>query len=208
MARYSGPVCRLCRREGMKLFLKGDRCYSDKCAVEKRPTIPGQHGKLKPKQSDYGIRLREKQRLRKIYGINEKQFRNYFFLADKMQGITGHNLFSLLERRLDNVVYRLGFADSRSQARQLVRHAFFQVNGKKVNIPSYIVKKGDIINLASKEDIPVVITQSLEAVVRRGVPEWLELNVEEYKGVIRQNPERLHISYPIQEQFIVEFYSK
>lgn len=208
MARYTGPVCRLCRREGLKLYLKGDRCYSDKCALERRPTQPGQHGKIKSKLSDYGIRLREKQKVRRIYGITEKQFRNYFKLADKMQGITGHNLLFLLERRLDNIVYRLGFADSRAQARQLVRHGFFKVNGRKVDIPSYLCKKGDVITLARTDKIPPVITQALEAVVRRGVPDWLELIPEEYKGIVKNNPERNHINYPINEQLIVEFYSR
>ncbi len=208
MARYTGPRCRLCRREGSKLFLKGDRCYSDKCAFERRSYAPGQHGQGRIKVSDYGIRLREKQRVRRIYGVKESQFRRYFEEADRQKGVTGTNLLRLLEKRLDNVVYRLGFADSRNQARQLVKHGHFLVNGRKVDIPSFQVRVGDVITLKEKsKDIPPVV-QALEAVARRGVPEWLELDAEGRKGVVKAEPERSHITLPIQEQLIVEFYSK
>lgn len=208
MARYTGPRCRLCRREGTKLFLKGDRCYSDKCAFERRSYAPGQHGQARIKVSDYGIRLREKQRVRRMYGIQEKQFRRYFDWADRQKGVTGTNLLVLLERRLDNIVYRLGFADSRSQARQLVIHRHFLVNGRMVNIPSYLVRVGDVIEVAekSKEILPIKTAQ--EALARRGVPEWLELDSEKLKGTVKSFPERSHITMPIQEQLIVEFYSK
>jgi len=208
LARYTGPRCRLCRREGTKLFLKGDRCYSDRCAFERRSYAPGQHGQARIKVSDYGIRLREKQRVRRMYGIQEKQFRRYFDWADRQKGVTGTNLLVLLERRLDNVVYRLGFADSRAQARQLVTHRHFLVNGKMVNIPSYLVKVGDVIEVAekSKEILPIKTAQ--EALARRGVPEWLELDAEKLKGTVKSFPERSHITMPIQEQLIVEFYSK
>ncbi len=192
----------------MKLFLKGDRCYTEKCAFERRSYPPGQHGRNRIKLSDYGIRLREKQRVRRIYGINEGQFHRYFLEADRQKGVTGHNLLRLLERRLDNVVYRLGFADSRSQARQLVRHGHFLVNGRKVDIPSFLVKVGDKIEVKEKSKESPVIVQALEAVGRRGVPEWLELDEEKKVGVVKALPEREHITMPINEQFIVEFYSK
>ncbi len=208
MARYTGPRCRLCRREGSKLFLKGDRCFSEKCAFERRSYAPGQHGKARVKVSDYGIRLREKQRVRRIYGVKESQFRRYFEIADRQKGVTGTNLLVLLERRLDNVIYRLGFADSRAQARQLVKHGHFLVNGRKVDIPSFLVKVGDEIKVRDKSKDIQPITQALEAVARRGVPDWLELNAEEKKGVVKAWPERSHITMPIQEQYIVEFYSK
>lgn len=208
MARYVGPRCRLCRREGLKLFLKGDRCYSDKCAFERRSYAPGQHGQGRIKVSDYGIRLREKQRVRRIYGIQEAQFRSYFSTADRQKGVTGTNLLVLLERRLDNVVYRLGLADSRPQARQLVRHGHFSVNNRKMDIPSYSVKVGDLVQVreTSKELPPV--KQAIEVVARRGIPEWLELDMEKLQGRVNAFPERRYISMPIQEQFIVEFYSK
>ncbi len=208
MARYTGPRCRLCRREGSKLFLKGDRCFSEKCAFERRSYAPGQHGKARVKVSDYGIRLREKQRVRRIYGVKESQFRRYFEIADRQKGVTGTNLLVLLERRLDNVIYRLGFADSRAQARQLVKHGHFLVNGRKVDIPSFLVKVGDEIKVRDKSKDIQPITQALEAVARRGVPDWLELNAEEKRGVVKAWPERSHITMPIQEQYIVEFYSK
>ena len=208
MARYTGPRCRLCRREGSKLFLKGDRCFSEKCAFERRSYAPGQHGKGRIKVSDYGIRLREKQRVRRIYGIKESQFRRYFEIADRQKGVTGTNLLVLLERRLDNVVYRLGFADSRSQARQLVKHGHFLVNGRRVDIPSYQVRVGDEIVVREKSKDLVPIAQAIEAVARRGVPDWLELDAENKKGIVKAMPERSHITMPIQEQYIVEFYSK
>ena len=208
MARYTGPRCRLCRREGSKLFLKGDRCFSEKCAFERRSYAPGLHGQGRIKVSDYGIRLREKQRVRRIYGVNESQFRRYFEMADRQKGVTGTNLLVLLEKRLDNVVYRLGFAESRVQARQLVRHGHFLVNGRKVDIPSFQVKTGDEITLREKSRDIVPVVQALEAVARRGVPDWLELDAENKKGTVKSIPERSHITMPIQEQFIVEFYSK
>jgi len=208
VARYTGPRCRLCRREGSKLFLKGDRCFSEKCAFERRSYAPGQHGKGRVKVSDYGIRLREKQRVRRIYGVKESQFRRYFEIADRQKGVTGTNLLVLLERRLDNVVYRLGFADSRSQARQLVKHGHFLVNGRRVDIPSFQVRVGDEIKVREKSKDIVPIVQAIEAVARRGVPDWLELDSDNRKGVVKAMPERSHITMPIQEQYIVEFYSK
>lgn len=208
MARYRGSVCRLCRRENMKLFLKGDRCYSDKCAFDRRAYPPGQHGQRRGKYSDYGIQLREKQKVRRIYGVSEKQFRLMFSAADRQKGITGTNLLSCLERRLDNVVYRLGFVNSRTQGRHLVKHNHFLVNGKKVNIPSYLVKKDDVIQLREKSKNVQIITDALSAVVRRGIPQWMSLDKENMKGVISGMPAREDITIPIQEQLIVELYSK
>ncbi len=208
MARYTGPRCRLCRREGTKLFLKGDRCFTDKCAFERRSYAPGQHGQARVKVSDYGIRLREKQRVRRMYGIQEAQFRRYFDWADRQKGVTGTNLLVFLERRLDNVVYRLGFAESRFQARQLVTHGHFLVNGRKVNIPSFLTRVGDVIEVAEKSRDIVPIKSALEAVARRGIPEWLDLESDAFKGTVKALPEREHITMPIQEQLIVEFYSK
>lgn len=208
MARYRGSVCRLCRRENMKLFLKGDRCYSDKCAFDRRGYPPGQHGQRRGKYSDYGIQLREKQKVRRIYGISEKQFRLMFEAADRQKGVTGTNLLANLERRLDNVVYRLGFVNSRTQGRHFVKHNHFLVNGKKVNIPSYLVKKDDVIQLRDKSKTVQVINDALGAVVRRGVPQWMSLDKDNLKGVISGMPAREDITIPIQEQLIVELYSK
>ncbi|WP_068669420.1 30S ribosomal protein S4 [Thermosulfurimonas dismutans] len=210
MARYTGPRCRLCRREGMKLFLKGERCYTDKCAFERRSYPPGQHGQmqLRVKLSDYGIRLREKQKVKRIYGVSEKQFRRYFEKATRMKGQAGHNLLQLLERRLDNVVYRLGFAASRAQARQMVAHGWFTVNGRTVDIPSYIVDPGEVIELKEKYRNNTYIQENLEAVVRRGVPQWLELEAENFRGRVKALPTREDITMPIQESLIVEFYSR
>ena len=208
MARYTGPSCRLCRRQNMELYLKGERCYTDKCAIKRRNYPPGQHGQLRTKVSDYGLQLREKQKVRRIYGILEKQFRSYFEHADRMKGVTGENLLALLERRLDNVIYRLGFASSRTEARQLVRHNHFQLNGRKVNIPSIQVRAGDVLIVKEKSRNIACINESLEAVVRRGVPQWLELDKETYKGVVKTIPVREDITMPIQEQLIVELYSK
>ena len=210
MARYTGPKCRLCRREGMKLFLKGERCYTDKCPFERRSYPPGQHGpqQLRTKLSDYGIRLREKQKVKRIYGISEKQMRRYYEMATKMPGQAGHNLLQLLERRLDNVVYRLGFAVSRAQARQYVNHGFFKVNGRNVDIPSYLVKPGDIIELKEKYRNNPQIIESLETVVRKGIPSWLELDAENFKGIVKNLPTREDITIPIQESYIIEFYSR
>jgi len=192
----------------MKLFLKGDRCFSDKCSFDRRGYPPGQHGQRRSKQSDYGIQLREKQKVRRIYGISEKQFRLSFKKADRQKGITGTNLLSLLETRLDNAVFRLGFVNSRSQGRHFVRHNHFIVNGNKVNIPSYQVKKGDVIELREKSRKVQAISDSLDAIVRRGVPQWLEINKDNFKGQIVGNPTREDITLPIQEQLIVELYSK
>lgn len=210
MARYTGPKCRLCRREGMKLFLKGERCYTDKCPFERRSYPPGQHGphQIRTKLSDYGVRLREKQKVKRIYGISEKQMRRYYEMATKMPGQAGHNLLQLLERRLDNVVYRLGFAVSRAQARQYVNHGFFKVNGRNVDIPSYLVKPGDIIELKEKYRNNPQIIESLETVVRKGIPSWLELDAENFKGIVKNLPTREDITMPIQESYIIEFYSR
>lgn len=208
MARYTGPSCRLCRRENTELFLKGERCYTDKCAMKRRNYPPGQHGQGRSKVSNYGVQLREKQKVRRIYGLLEGQFRGYFEEADRRKGVTGENLLSLLERRLDNVVYRLGFASSRNEARQLVRHAHFTLNGRKVNIPSIQVKAGDILQLREKSRKVTAINDALEAVVRRGVPQWLELDKDAYRGSVKTLPVREDITMPIQEQLIVELYSK
>lgn len=208
MARYTESSCRICRRENLKLFLKGDRCYGDKCAFERRSYPPGQHGQRRTKISDYGIQLREKQKVKRMYGLLEKQFRLFFERAERQKGITGTNLLVLLERRLDNIVYRLGFASSRNQARQLVRHNHFLVNGQKVNIPSYLVKAGDTITLKERSRKARTILESLETVARRGVPEWLELDKDNFTGIIRAFPTRENLTMPIQEQLIVELYSK
>lgn len=208
MARYTGSVCKLCRREDMKLFLKGDRCYTDKCAFERRGYVPGQHGQRKSKVSDYGLRLREKQKVKRIYGLQEKQFHGYFQRAERKKGITGENLLNLLEQRLDNVVYRLGFATSRCEARQLVRHNHFMVNGRRVNISSFIVKPGMVIELKEKSRKNLKINASMDAVNRRGIPPWLEMEKVKYKGTIKDLPKREYITMPIQEQLIVELYSK
>jgi small subunit ribosomal protein S4 len=208
LARYTGPSCRLCRRQNMELYLKGERCYTDKCAIKRRNYPPGQHGQLRTKVSNYGTQLREKQKVRRIYGILEKQFRGYFQEADRMRGVTGENLLSLLERRLDNAVYRLGFASSRTEARILVRHCHFTLNGRKVNIPSIQCRVGDVIELREKSRNIACINEALEAVVRRGLPQWLELNKDACKGVVKALPIREDISLPIQEQLVVELYSK
>lgn len=208
MARYTGSACRICRREGTKLFLKGDRCYADKCGFERRAYPPGQHGQRRGKTSDYGIQLREKQKVKRTYGLLEKQFRSYFHQAERQKGITGSNLLILLERRMDNIVYRLGFASSRNQARQLVRHNHFKVNGRKVNIPSYLVKPGDEITVREKSRKVTVILESMETVARRGVPEWLEMDKDNFQGSVKVYPAREDLTMPMQEQLIVELYSK
>ena len=208
MARYTKSVCRLCRRENLKLFLKGERCYTEKCAIDRRNYPPGQHGQNRRKFSDYGAQLREKQKVKRLYGILENQFRNIFKEADRQKGITGEILLSLLERRLDNTVYRLGFANSRNEARQLVMHSHFLVNQTKVNIPSYLVKPGDVIQLREKSKKVVRILEALEGVARRGVPQWLELDKEQLKGSVKASPSREDITIPIQEKLIVELYSK
>jgi len=209
LARYTGAECRQCRREKLKLFLKGDRCYSDKCAFERRSFAPGQHGQARVRKvSDYSIQLREKQKVRRMYGMLEGQFRKYFEIAERIKGVTGENLLMLLESRLDNVIYRLGYASSRNQGRQLVRHDHIQVNGRKVNIPSFRVSVNDVITLKEKSRKVGAINESLEAVVRRGVPSWLELDKDNYKGTVKALPIRQEITMPIQEQLIVELYSK
>lgn len=209
MSRYSGPVCRQCRRENAKLFLKGDRCYTDKCALERRNYAPGQHGQRRGKVSDYGLQLREKQKVKRTYGLQEKQFRLYFTKADRMKGVTGENLLVLLERRLDSVVYRLGFAVSRSQARTLIRHGHFQVNGQKVNIPSFLVRPNDVVTLREKSREIACFNESLDSVMRRGVPSWVELDRDAFKGTMKALPVRSELTTPeFQEQLIVELYSK
>jgi len=208
LARYTGSACRICRRENLKLMLKGDRCYSDKCAFDRRSYAPGQHGQKRGKYSDYGIQLREKQKVKRMYGLSEKQFKLFFKKADRMKGITGTNLLVLLERRIDNIVFRLGFASSRPQARQLVRHNHILVNGKKVNIASFLVKKGDTVELKENSKKVKVINEALDTVVRRGVPQWLDIDKENYKGLIKSYPERDDLTMPMQEQLIVELYSK
>jgi len=208
MARYIGSLCRLCRREGMKLFLKGTRCYTEKCAFERRKYPPGQHGHNRGKLSDYGLQLREKQKVKRIYGVMERQFKNYFEKATKMKGVTGENLLKLLERRLDNVVYRMGFAINRRQARQLVKHGYFMINGRKVDIPSYLVRPGDVIEVIPQGKELEIIKESLALAEQRGFPEWVEVNIEEMKGKFVRLPERQEIQLPVQEQLIVEFYSK
>lgn len=209
MARYKDSVCRLCRREGTKLFLKGDRCYSEKCAINKRPTPPGQHGaNRRRKMSEYGLQLREKQKARRAYGILEKQFEHYFEMAQNMKGVTGENLLRLLEMRLDNVVFRMGFADSRPQARQLVLHEHFTVNGKKVNIPSYQVNVGDVIAVAENSAQKVEGFKELREGPGRAIVQWLSVDFENLKGTVTAQPAREDIDIPIEEQLIVELYSK
>jgi small subunit ribosomal protein S4 len=209
MARYTGAVCRLCRREDMKLFLKGERCYTDKCGYERRSYPPGQHGQnRRRKRSDYGEQLREKQKVKRIYGIAERQFRGYYYKALRMKGVTGDNLLVLLERRMDNIVYRMGFASDHAEARQLVRHGHFRVNGKKVNIPSYLVRSGDTVEVKDASRKIARITDSLGAVDRRGVPQWIELDKENFKGTVKSYPNREDFTMPIREQLIIELYSK
>ena len=209
MARDTGAACRRCRREGLKLFLKGDRCYSDKCSFERRAFAPGQHGQARfRKQSDYAVQLREKQKVKSMYGMLEGQFRQYFRKADLQKGMTGENLLIMLERRLDNAVFRMGFASSRNQARQLVRHKHILVNGRKVNIPSFQVSIGDAIEIKEKSRANTMINESLEAVERRGVPTWIELDKKAFKSAIKAMPNRDELTMPIQEQLIVELYSK
>jgi small subunit ribosomal protein S4 len=209
MARYIGPVCRLCRREGLKLFLKGERCYTEKCAIDRRAYIPGQHGQARHgKVSEYGRQLREKQKVKRIYGLVEKQFRGYYELAARKEGVTGENLLSFLERRLDNVVYRLGLASSRSEARLMVRHRHLLVNGKPCDIPSLLVKAGDTLEIHEKSRGQVRIAESLEAVDRRGVPAWLTMDKKALKGTVSTLPTRADVTMPIEERLIVELYSK
>jgi small subunit ribosomal protein S4 len=208
MARYLESACRLCRREGLKLFLKGQRCYTEKCAIEKRQYAPGVHGQRRTKLSEYGAQLREKQKVKRLYGLMERQFRGFFHKSEREKGITGENLLLRLERRLDNMVYRIGFCSSRAEARQFVMHGHFRVNDKKVTIPSYLVKVGDRITVREKSRINTRILQSMEEVDRRGLPGWLELDKKNFIGTVKSFPVREELTLPVQEQLIVELYSK
>jgi small subunit ribosomal protein S4 len=208
MARYTGAVCRMCRREGAKLFLKGDRCYTGKCAMERRPYAPGEHGKDRKKESEYGMQLREKQKAKRIYGVLEAQFKNYFIEADRKKGITGENLLLLLERRLDNVLYRAGYGRSRTEARQVARHNHILINGKKVNIPSYLVKVGDVIELKEKSQNIQRFKDVFESTSSKVIPEWLDVDFENTQIKVVSLPTREQIDSPIQETLIVELYSK
>ena len=209
MARYTDSSCRLCRRENLKLFLKGDRCYSEKCAFERRGYAPGDHGQAHKKQrSDYGVQLREKQKLKRLYGLLEKQFRGYFKKADQQKGITGTNLLIFLERRLDNMIFRMGLSNSRVEARQLISHGHFLINGKSVNIPSYLLKAGDEVSVKEGSRKITRVLEAMETVARRGVPHWLELDKENFKASIKLLPVREDLTMPVQEQLVVELYSK
>jgi len=208
MARYTGPVCKLCRREGEKLFLKGAKCYSEKCPIVGRNFVPGQHGKGRKKTSEYGLQLRAKQKARRYYGVQEGQFHHYFEMAEKKVGVTGENLLRILESRLDNIVYRLGWANSRAEARQLVVHNHFTLNGKKVNVPSILIKAGDVIAIKSASRDSVKIKEVIEANSARPVPQWLDVNKETLEAKVINLPNREDIDAPIEEQLIVEFYSK
>lgn len=208
MARYRDSLCRLCRREGDKLFLKGDRCYTDKCGVERRRYAPGQHGQRRKKLSDYALQLREKQKAKETYGVLERQFKRYFYMAQKKTGVTGEYLLQLLERRLDNMVYRLGFASNRRQARQLVLHGHFSVNGKRVNIPSFLVRTGDVISLREPSRKLSIVEENLSKMEHRGLPAWLEMDAAAFSGKMNHYPARDEIDLPVQEQLIVELYSK
>lgn len=208
MAKYRGPVCRLCRREGEKLFLKGTRCMTEKCAIERRSYPPGQHGQGRQRISEYSAQLREKQKLRRIYGLQERQFRGVFGRAERRTGITGDHLLKLLECRLDNVVYRLGFAASRKEARQLVNHGHLLVNGRKTDVPSYTVKAGDVIEVRQRSRELVPIQAALDAVEGRGIPAWLDLDRAAFKGTVRGLPTKEEIQLPVNEQLVVELYSR
>lgn len=208
MARYTGPSCKLCRREGKKLFLKGDRCLTDKCAISRRATVPGQHGAGRKNVKEYGLQLREKQTARRYYGVQEKQFLNYYVQADKKEGITGENLLAILELRLDNIVYRMGLASSRKEARQLVRHAHFTLNGKKVDIPSIICKEGDVVAVKDKSKSSPKFKELVEIMETAIVPKWLEVNGNDLSAKVIALPKREDIDFPFEEQLIVELYSK
>ena len=208
MARYRGSVCRLCRREGIKLYLKGSRCETAKCAIEKRAYPPGQHGQGRTKFSEYGVQLREKQKVKRIYGVLEKPFRNYFFKADKKKGVTGENLLQTLELRFDNVVYRIGLAPSRNAARQLIRHKHFNVNGKKMNVPSYILKQGDIITPNPNKSKKKPVNKAIESIKEKTLPEWLSFDADTKQGIVQSMPTREDVKLPIEEQLIVELYSR
>ena len=209
MARYRDAVCRLCRRENMKLYLKGERCLSDKCAINKRNYAPGQHGQQRrTKLSEFGLQLREKQKVKRTYGLQETQFRNYFQKASRSKGVTGAELLVLLERRLDNVVYRMGFADSRAQARQLVRHGHFRVNGRKVNIPSFLVKQGYVVELREESRNVEFLRDAMERLSQKHLPEWVHMDASQMRGTVQSLPTRNDITMPFHEQLIVELYSK
>ena len=208
MARYRGAACRLCRRERMKLFLKGDRCYSDKCGIERRNYPPGQHGQRRTKVTEYGRQLREKQKVRRIYGVQEKQFRSYFAEADRRKGVTGANLMQILESRLDNMVYRMGFANSRTEARQLIRHGHFLVNSRRVDIPSYQTRAGDEVAVREKSHKVIAIVGALENQASRGAPKWLEVDATTFKALVKEMPAREDLTMPVEEHLIVELYSK
>ena len=208
MARYTGPSCKLCRREGKKLFLKGDRCLTDKCALSRRATVPGQHGAGRKTVKEYGMQLREKQTARRYYGVQEGQFETYYEMADKKEGIAGENLLSILECRLDNIVYRMGLASSRKEARQFVRHAHFTLNGKKVDIPSIICKPGDVIALKDKSKASEKFKGLAELMETAVVPAWLEVDKENLSAKVAQLPKREDIDFPFEEQLIIELYSK
>ncbi len=208
MSCVTNSVCKLCRRENMKLFLKGDRCYTDKCAFERRPYPPGQHGQSRMKFSEFALQLREKQKAKRYYGLSEKQFRKYFETADQSKGITGTELLKTLELRLDNVIYTLGFANSRREAKQLISHNHFLVNGKRVNIPSFITKKGDVVEVAKASQEMVSILSAVQAVTRRTIPSWLEANHAAFKGVVKDSPSRDEVTISVEESMIVEYYSR
>jgi len=208
VAKYTGPKCKLCRREGEKLFLKSEKCFTQKCSMETRPSPPGQHGQRRTRLSDYALQLREKQKLKRTFGMLEKQFRMYYKQGDQKKGSTGENLLQLLENRLDNVAHRMGFGGSRSEARQLVRHNGVTVNGKKVNIPSYQVAANDVVSLSERAGKQLRIKNSVESAVQRGLPEWIEVNAEKMEGIYKRVPERSDLSSSINEHLIVELYSK
>lgn len=208
MARYSGPLCKLCRREGEKLFLKGSRCYTEKCSIERRKYAPGEHGQSRGKLSDYGIQLREKQKVRRIYGVLENQFRNYYEKASRMKGVTGEALLQFLERRFDTVVFRMGFALNRREARQMIKHRHFLVNNRMVDIPSYLLRHGDVVELAPKSRDNSTFKDNLAIAEHRRLPSWLEIDIQNFAGRFLRIPSREEIQLPVQEQLIVEFYSK
>jgi small subunit ribosomal protein S4 len=208
VARYTDSVCRLCRREALKLYLKGERCYTDKCAIERRNYPPGQHGQKRPKFSEYALQLREKQKVKRMYGVLEGQFRRYFTIAERTRGITGEILLQLLERRFDNMIYRMGFATSRAEARQLVRHGHFQVNGRKLNIPSALLKAGDVVTVRERSKNVTRVQEALAQAEHRGAPEWVEVNREGFTARVKALPTRAELTMPINEKLIVELYSK
>jgi small subunit ribosomal protein S4 len=208
LARYTDSVCRLCRREGLKLFLKGERCYTDKCAIERRNYPPGEHGQGRTKFSEYAVQLREKQKVKRMYGLMEKQFRRYFHMAETARGITGELLLLFLERRLDNMIYRMGFATSRAEARQLIRHGHFLVDGRKVDIPSYLLRPGQAVVVREKSRSITRIVEALEQAERRGVPDWLEIQRDAFTARVKALPTRADLTMPINEKLVVELYSK